>query len=129
MSYNTMDHAKWMEDTLAAIRRHRAEKKPRKNAKPIPESLTEFQKRVVDILGIVGGGIYNAPIKPDAIDWDYGFGGISVVWVKPNMATFDYCQLTLLVFLSHVARIRVDISPSGPRAFRLSSGSARQKET
>jgi hypothetical protein len=119
MSYNTMDHAKWMEDRLACIRRQRAGK-TRKNAKPIPEALSDFQKRVVDILGIVGGGIYNAPITPASIDWDYGFGAVSVIWNRPDMATFDFSQLTMLVFLAHAGRIRVDVSPAGPKAFRLS---------
>lgn len=99
MSYARMDHADWMS-------RH------------IRRELNEFEKKVVDIIGMVGGGIYNAPINPSKVDWNYG-SGISVVWQR-EMSSWDFNQLSLLVFLCHTARIRVQIEGCGPRNMRLS---------
>jgi hypothetical protein len=99
MSYAKMDHAEWM-------------------ARYLKRELTEFEKKVVDILGMVGAGIYNAPINPDKINWKYGFDGISVVWQR-EMASFDFGQLTMLVFLCHAARIRIQIEGCAPRNMRL----------
>src|SRR6185312_6318513 len=76
------------------------------------------QKRVCDILGVIGNGIYNAPISHDSIDWNYG-KGVSVVWTG-DLATFDFSALTMLVFLCHEARIRCCIDSAGPRRLRLS---------
>lgn len=100
MSYHTMDHAGWVERACRV-------------------TLNNFQRRVVDILGIVGGGIYNAPINNGKTDWNYGGDGVSVVW-KDGMATWDMNRLTLLVFLCHLARIRCDLQSAGPRQLRLS---------
>lgn len=114
-TYQFMDHAKWMEDNNACLNRSNAK---RKSWKRLPERLSEFQRKVCDILGMVGGGIYNAPIAHSTIDWDYGFHGVSVIW-KHGMATFDYNELTALVFLAHEARIRCQIESAGPRNLRL----------
>jgi hypothetical protein len=100
MSYFDMDHAGWV----------RAAKK---------RELTPFQARVMNICGIVGGGIYNAPIAWETVDWSYGGRGVSLIW-KSSMATFDFPQLTWLVLLCHDARIRVEISSAAPRMLRLS---------
>ena len=110
MAYVNFDHAGWMETHLASMRRR---------GKSVPESLNEFQKRVVNIVGIVGGGIYNAPINPDKIDWNYGYG-VSMVWRHGDMATWDFNRLTWLVFLCHEARIRCQIDGCGPRSMRFS---------
>jgi hypothetical protein len=110
-----MDHAGWMERSMSYLRR-----KPRKSDKPMPEKLSEFQAKVINIIGIVGGGIYNAPIcRPERIDWDYGWRGVSVQW-KRELATFDGNQLTILLFLCHEARIRLEIEAGGPGMLRLS---------
>jgi hypothetical protein len=90
----------------------------RKMHKTTPEKLSEFQCKVVDIMGIVGGGIYNAPINPDKIDWDCG-RGVSVVWQR-ELATWDFNALTILVLLCHEARIRCSVEGAGPRQVRLS---------
>lgn len=116
MSYETMDHAAWMET------HHRAENS--RNAKrrgwtPRPEQLTAFQAKVCDILGMVGGGIYNAPILHEKTDWDYGYGGVSVLW-RQSVATWDFNQLTILVLLCHEARIRCEISAGGAKLLRFS---------
>jgi hypothetical protein len=113
MSYQTMDHAGWMESNLDASRRLG------RKLKNAPEKLNDFQIKVVDILGMVGNGIYNAPIDSEKIEWKCGFDGVSVVWNRTDMATWDFDQLTRLVFLCHEARIRCSIGPAGPRALRL----------
>jgi hypothetical protein len=114
-TYEYMDHAAWMERQNAALNGHRG-----KRDALLPEKLTPFQARVVDIIGMVGGGIYNAPIcQPRAINWAHGGAGVSLMWER-DMASFDFNQLTLLVFLCHEARIRVQITSGGPKRLRLS---------
>lgn len=115
-TYQFMDHAEWMESNNRAANRVNAK---RRGWKVQPETLNEFQRKVCDILGMVGGGIYNAPIAHEKIDWDHGWGGVSVIWKHP-MATFDFSELTMLVFLCHEARIRCGIESAGPRMLRLS---------
>lgn len=111
-----MDHAEWVEGNNRAANRNNAK---RRGFKPLPEKLGPFQRKVADILGMVGNGIYNAPVAHDKIDWDYGFNGVSVTWGR-SMSTFDFSELTLLVLLCHEARIRCCIGPAGPRLLRLS---------
>jgi hypothetical protein len=116
MSYATMDHAGWVADNNRAANQIYAN---RKGYRPRPESLTEFQAKVMDILGMVGGGIYNAPINWDKVEWDLGRG----VWVPfrdGRMATFDFYPLTMLVLLCHEARIRCEISAKARGHFELS---------
>jgi hypothetical protein len=113
-TYQHMDHASWMEKNNAAINKRRGKRVP------LPEKLTPFQARVMDIVGMVGGGIYNAPIcQPENIKWTYGGSGLSLSW-SSELATFDFEQLTKLVFLCHEARIRVQIESSGPKYLKLS---------
>jgi hypothetical protein len=114
MSYARMDHAGWMESNNRALNRVNAK---RKGFQRVPEELTDFQKRVVDIVGMVGGGIYNAPISTK-IDWKYSWNGVSFTWHR-EMATWDFDQLTRLVFLCHEARIRCQIESAGPKLLRL----------
>lgn len=117
-SYARMDHAEWAEKNNAALNRVRAK---RKAWRPLPEKLDEFQARVMDILGIVFGGIYNAPISWVGVDWHYGGTGVSVVLTGTRcMATWDFSELTRFVFLCHEARIRGQIEPGGFKSFRLS---------
>lgn len=115
-TYQFMDHAGWMESNNRAANKINAK---RRGWVVQPETLNEFQRKVCDILGMVGGGIYNAPISHAKIDWNYGWRGVSVIW-KHGMATFDFHELTSLVFLCHEARIRCDVSPAGPRMMRIS---------
>jgi hypothetical protein len=116
VSYARMDHAGWVESNNSAINRDQSK---RKNFKPLPEKLNEFQSRVADILGIVGGGIYNAPISHENVKWDYGFCGVSVTW-RGGFATWDRGELTMLVVLCHEARIRCEVEPAGPHLLRIS---------
>jgi len=116
MSYATMDHAGWAEDNIRAAKSMRTGRKPRADARKgfagAPDALNPFQRSVMDILGIVGGGIYNAPMSWDAIEWGQRY--LAVPW-RGDLATFDGKALTLLVMLCHEACIRVNISA---RTFR-----------
>lgn len=119
MSYNRMDHAGWVEDNNAAANHIY---RNRKAYRPAPEKLTEFQAKVMDILGMVGGGIYNAPINWDKVEWGSGIrhSGIFVPWRDGRMATFDFYPLTNLIFLCHEARIRCEIMAKSAGNFQLS---------
>ena len=114
-TYQFMDHAEWMESNNRALNRLNANKR---RYERLPEELSDFQKRVTDIVGMVGGGIYNAPIS-QKVDWQYGGTGVSFTWHR-EMATFDFSQLTMLVFLCHEARIRCQVESGGPRMLRIS---------
>lgn len=116
MSYARMDHAEWAESNNAAANEIYGN---RKSYRPRPEKLSPFQARVIDIVGMVGGGIYNAPINWDKIDWGYGFGGMAVPFRDGRMSTFDFYGLTQLVFLCHEARIRCEIRAQSNGHFLL----------
>lgn len=126
MSYVRMDHAAWVQSNNEAYKRRKPTAHEKRQAQigkgPLaaPDQLSPFQARVMDILGMVGGGIYNAPIAWESVIWNYG-RGLSVIWHQGNgLATFDFNFLTRLVFLCHEARIRCEIENGGPRMFRLS---------
>lgn len=97
MSYARMNHADWL-------------------ARHLKRELTPFQTKVADIIGMVAGGIYNAPISWKSAEIDSRF--VSVVW-RDEFATWDFDALTKLVFLAHTARIRVSMSAVGPRYTRV----------
>lgn len=118
MSYATVDHAAWAENNIRLGRKRFLEtrrRKPRKDTEKgygaAPDTLTPMQRKVFDILGMVGGGIYNAPIVWDAIVWRWG-DGIAIPW-RGSMSTFDFRELSMLVLLCHEARIRCEIRPHG----------------
>ena len=118
MSYARMDHARWVERNNAAANKIYAN---RRAWRPAPEELSPFQAKVMDICGMVGGGIYNAPINWEKVDW--GVGGtwrrMFVPWRDGRMATFDFYPLTLLVLLCHEARIRCEILAKAAGHFEL----------
>jgi hypothetical protein len=118
MSYVDMAHAKWVERNIAAVKKNRkptaAERRRAADGEgwfAAPDKLSPDQARMFNILGIVGGGIYNAPILWDTVRW-HCWTGIGVVW-RGNLCTFDFDRLTMLVFLCHEARIRCEVSPHG----------------
>lgn len=121
MSYVTMDHAKWAEDDIRAMKRRLSEPHPLKRRPDLtkgyraaPDELSPFQKTVFNIVGMVGGGIYNAPISWDAIRWKGWGHGIAIPWQRGHdLSTFDFNGLTKLVFLCHEARIRCEIRSNG----------------
>ena len=111
MSYQFHDHARWVERNNAAINRMWAGSRAKRTPAVMPETLTDFQAKSMDILGMVFGGIYNAPFNWQKVDWMPGDYGVRVPFDMPrSMATTDYSQLTTLVFLCHEARIRAEIS-------------------
>lgn len=118
MSYATMDHAEWVQENNAAANQIYRD---RKGYKPRPETLTDFQAKVMDICGMVGGGIYNAPINWEKVEWGHGarWSGVVVPWRDGRMATFDFYPLTMLVLLCHEARIRCEITARAAGHFHL----------
>lgn len=117
MSYNRMDHAEWVASNNRALNSINAR---RKSYRAAPEDLSEFQAKAMDILGMVCGGIYNAPINWEKVDWNYGWGGLSVILGDRCMATYDFDQLTKLVFLCHEARIRGQLDAHTRGYYRVS---------
>lgn len=115
MSYQHMDHAGWVESNNAAANRIYAK---RAKYRPAPERLSPSQAKVMDILGMVYGGIYNAPISWEKTDWTAG-RGLFVTVRDSHMATFDFYRMTALVFLCHEARIRCEISAKARGYFEL----------
>lgn len=117
MSYINMDHAGWVESNIAASKRQKPTASDKRKAADhkgwyaAPDVLNPFQRRAFTILGIVGGGIYNAPIGWEGLTWHPRF--VICSWRK-GFGTFDFSDLTRFVFLCHEARIRGHIGPSGP---------------
>lgn len=122
MSYARMDHAGWVQSNIAASKRQVGRKRS-DNARgwaAAPDKLSPFQSKVMDILGMVGGGIYNAPIAWNGVQWrGWGRDAIAVPWRAYGLDTFDFDHLTRLVFLAHEARIRCEVRVHGPRCFLL----------
>lgn len=115
MGYDRMDHAGWVQENIGYAKRWKptpAEAKAAKSGRGwhgAPDVLNPFQRRVFNMLGVVGGGIYNAPIHWGSVEWRSNF--LVVNWPY-ELATRDFRGLTDLVFLAHDAGIRVAISPN-----------------
>ncbi|WWT39828.1 hypothetical protein [Microcystis phage Mwe-JY25] len=115
MSYDWMDHAQWVEDSARAFKmraptaRERRQMKDRRGWHAAPEHLNPFQRRAVTILGVIGGGIYNAPINWDSMLWQPTY--LVLTW-RGSLSTVDFCRLSWGVFLAHDAAIRLEISPA-----------------
>lgn len=115
MSYDTMDHDGWLEENIAAARslgQSAADKKRAAEGRgwfAAPDKLNDFQRRAFTILGIVGGGIYNAPIEWESVRWSHP--RMLVLNWRNSMSTWDFSELTTAVLLAHDAAIRLSISP------------------
>ena len=113
MSYVNMDHAGWVEQSIAAHKRQASKADQRRAIDEqrgwcaAPDVLNDFQRRAFGILGIVGNGIYNAPIAWTKVWWHPTM--LQLPWYN-EVASFDFTGLTRLVFLCHEARIRCGIS-------------------
>lgn len=122
MSYINMDHAGWVENSIAAHKKQKQTARDRRSMAEhkgwfaAPDQLNAFQRRAFDILGIVGNGIYNAPIAWDTVYWDQKC--ITCAWFK-GLGTFDFSELTRLVILCHHARIRGYVAPLAPRYLEI----------
>lgn len=119
-----MDHASWVQSTLTASKaqkptaNHLRSKAEGKGWYAAPDELTPFQRRAFDILGIVGGGIYNAPIAWSGVKWRPD--QIVVPMRSANiLGTWDFMGLTRFVFLCHEARIRGYIEASSPGLLKV----------
>ena len=123
MSYAFMDHAKWMEDNIAASKRIKMTAQDKKRLAQsrgwyaAPDKLNGFQRRAVTLLGIVGNGIYNAPINWETAYW--GHKCLIVSWGR-ELSTWDFCGLTQAVFLAHDAAIRFSVSAHTFRELQIS---------
>lgn len=122
MSYVNMDHAGWVESQIAASKKAKLTKKAQRLAAEhkgwfaAPDKLNPFQRRAFDILGIVGSGIYNAPIAWNSVIWAPRF--IVLQWYG-SLATWDFSQLTWFTLLCHQSRIRGCIAPGAPRHLEI----------
>lgn len=128
MSYAEMDHAGWVEANGAAARLRAKPARDRYGTPmgwcAMPERLAPFQRRVMDVIGLSMGGIYNAPVAWDAVRWghpsDHGWHIHVPLRHASGFSTYDFNRLTLLVLACHQARIRLDVGPHGPRGLMLS---------
>lgn len=122
MSYVNMDHASWVARNIEGHKRMKATAREQRAAADnkgwhaAPDVMTPFHRRAFDILGIVGNGIYNAPIAWSGIVWYPR--QIIVPW-RNGLGTWDFMELTRLVFLCHQARIRGYIEPGAPRHLNI----------
>lgn len=121
MSYDHMDHAGWLEENIRASQANltKADIKRasmRKGWAAAPATLNAFQRRAVTILGIMGGGIYNAPINWRTVEWSKTF--ICLSW-RGDLSTIDGEKLTIGVFLAHAAAIRMSIGAHNFREIRI----------
>lgn len=128
MSYAEMDHAGWVEANGAAAKQTGGKPKRDRDGEPMgwhamPEKLSPFQARVMDILGLSMGGIYNAPISWDAVRWGVAASRRPYMGVPlrhaSGFSTWDFNRLTTLVLACHQARIRLSIQPHGPSGLML----------
>lgn len=118
MGYVHMDHAGWLQNCIEIEQKRKPNKRERdlllecKGWHAAPNPLPYFHRRAVNIIGIVGGGIYNCPISWTTAYW--GVGGthncLIASWWGDRFATFDFNKLTSLVMLAHEARVRAEIS-------------------
>lgn len=97
------DHWKWIEERLRYADRSTV--------------ISPLGKEVANVLGYVGNGIYNAPIKPLKTNWSDKYC-IEVNW-RGGLATYDSPGLTWLVLECHRRMLRVEIEPCNFNLMRL----------
>lgn len=72
---------------------------------------------VADILGVVYGGIYNAPINHRKVAW------ADPLWIEVaaygSLDTYDGNRLTKLVFLAHALCVRVEVNPCNMKHLKI----------
>lgn len=116
MAYEGFDHAGWVQLQIAASKMHLtpAAKRSAKDGKgwgAAPAILNPFHRQCFSILGIMGCGIYNAPIAWSGVEWSTAW--LFVPWGR-EMATIDGEALTYAVLLCHAAAIRLSINAHSP---------------
>ena len=126
--YASYDHAEWLQSNITASKQmaaREAQGRRRRRASATrgwgaaPDEMSPFHRQVAHILGVAFGGIYNAPVAWDSVEWSAGSWPLMHVPVRGGMATFDGSAMTALVFLAHEACIRVAVAPWAPGHMRL----------
>ncbi|MGU9981541.1 hypothetical protein ACJ4V0_16010 [Phreatobacter sp. HK31-P] len=114
MSYDNMDHVDWMECNIAAAKRRKPTALQTRRANEArgwlaaPDVLNPFQRRAITLIGVIGNGIYNAPVDWETVVWRKTY--MVLQWRNP-LATFDFNQLTVAVMMAHDAAIRLAVAP------------------
>lgn len=86
--------------------------------KQYKREMSSLGREVAQILGVVGGGIYNAPINIDRVNWYDSSWGVHVYW-RGTLANWDSPALALLLIECHHRMIRVEIEPGNMQGLRL----------
>lgn len=113
--YDEMDHVSWVEGTIAAAKSMKPSASDKRRAADgrgwyaAPDKLNPFQRRVMTIVGIIGGGVYNAPVEWNSVSWRHP-RMLFLTW-NSSLSTVDYSDLTTAVLLAHDAAIRLQVAP------------------
>jgi hypothetical protein len=133
-SYINNDAGRWVQSNLLASISHKPTKRESQLADEYrgwfgaaklltpPEGgqpqLNEFHHKAFRIVGVVGGGIYNAPIAWHLIHWSRRQIIINWTW-GDGFGTFDFMKLSYLFLLCHTARIRGYIAAHSRKTVEL----------
>jgi hypothetical protein len=90
------------------------------------QEMSELGKNVANIIGFVGGGIYNAPIKAQSVDWTHP-ERIEVNW-SGELCNYDFMTLSALWIACHRSIIRVSISVATFGILKLKFWQRSQRE-
>lgn len=81
------------------------------------QEMSPLGVKVADLLGYLFQGIYHISREIGKVDW------ANPTWIAVNLrkdlATYDFDELTRLVFLAHAFCLRVSIESSSPQTIRL----------
>lgn len=83
-------------------------------------NLSDLGRDVADLLGELYWGIYH--LEPGALsraDWSATENIFLVISHRADWSTFDFDNLTRLVFLAHHMAIRVELEPVAPKCMRV----------
>ena len=83
-------------------------------------------KEVANVLGFVGNGLYNSPIKVAKTDWTNDHD-ISVIW-SGSFANWDNFELSALLIECHRRLLRDEIEPHNFRSLKLSFWQRKSRE-
>lgn len=86
-------------------------------ARHTKQTLSPLGIEVANLLGYVGGGIYNAPINHRRVNWEDDFC-VSVVWNR-DLTNWDRCDLSLLWVECMRRMLRFEIEAAAPGRLRL----------
>ncbi len=89
--------------------------------------LSPLGRQVAEVLSVVGGGIYNAPINAARVNWYDQEWGVEVTW-RGSMANWDSCALSVLVIECHRRMLRVEIEPCNMQHLKLTFHQRKSRE-